>query len=314
VACGRAAENPSLERIQVIALRGPESRLDHLAIDTRRGRLFIANMANSSLDVVDLTQGRPLRQIPEQRGIQGIAYDPDLDHIFVGNGKDGVLNVFDGRDYRLLKALPFPDADNVRYQEQSRLVYVAHAEKAIGVVDAATLRVRAEIALPDSPESFQLEKGRPRLYVNVPAAREVSVVDLSKHAVVGHFPLTQQANYPLALDEKGHRLFVGTRKKPMVLVIDTETGKELAAVPIPGDTDDLFYDAARKRVYVSCGEGVLAVLRETSRGSFEVEARIPTFRLARTSLFDPESGRLYLVVPRRPGTAGPEVWVYRASP
>jgi DNA-binding beta-propeller fold protein YncE len=316
LACGayaRAADSPPLERVQIISLRGPDGRLDHLALDARGGRLFVANMANSSLDVVDLKQGKLLRQIPGQKGIQGIAYAPDLDRIFVGNGGDGVLNTFDGRDYQLLGAVSLPDADNVRYESRTQTVYVAHAERAIAAVDAKALRLRADIPLPGSPEAFQLEKERPRLYVNTPSGGEVAAVDTDRRQAVSHFRLTlARDNYPLALDEAGHRLFVGARRKPMLIVLDTNSGREMSAVSIPGDVDDLFFDATNKRIYASCGEGFLAVLRQTGDGRFELEAKIPTIKLARTCLFDPQSGRLYLVVPRHAGAEGPQVWVYRA--
>src|SRR5262249_16260755 len=207
----------------------------------------------------------------------------------------------------------FPDADNVRYQPASRRVYVAHAEKALGVLDAKTLEVLADIKLSGQPESFQLEKGRPRLYQNVPSAREVLVVDPDTNELLTHYAhRSAGANYPMALDEAGHRLFVGCRKDPMALVLDTESGKEVAAVPIPGDTDDLFFDAKRQRLYVSCGEGYLAVIQRGEQDRYESLEKIATVKGARTSLFDGETGRLYLVVPRREGKAGPEVQVYQA--
>jgi hypothetical protein len=311
-ASAAAAESP-LKLVQTIPLAGPAGRLDHLALDAKHGRLFVANMANASLDVVDLKAGKLVKQVPGQKGIQGIAYAPDLDRLFVGVGEDGVCNVFEGQDYKLVKSIPFPDADNVRYQPETRRAYVAHAEKALAVLDAKSLEVLADIKLPGQPESFQLEKGRPRLYQNVPSVREVVVVDTDRNEVLNHFALKSAgANYPMALDEAGHRLFVGCRKEPMVAVLDTESGKEVAAVPIPGDTDDLFFDAKRERLYASCGEGYLAVIQRGEKDRSELLDKIATVKGARTSLFDGETGRLYLVVPRREGKDGPEVRVYQA--
>src|SRR5262249_53042990 len=135
-ACVAAGDAPPLERVQVIPLKGPAGRLDHLALDAKHGRLFVANMANASLHGVGLKAGRLITQVRGQKKIQGIAYAPDLDRVFVGNGADGLCNVFDGRDYKLLKAISLEDADNVRYDPRSRRVYVAHAEKALAVIDA----------------------------------------------------------------------------------------------------------------------------------------------------------------------------------
>src|SRR5207253_6958424 len=133
------AEGPPLELIQTIDLKGPAGRLDHLALDAKHGRLFVANMANSSLDVVDLKAGKLLKQIPGQKGIQGIAYADDLNRVFVGVGELGACNVFDGDDYSLVKSLPFPDADNVRYDSRTQRVYVAHADKALAVINGKPL-------------------------------------------------------------------------------------------------------------------------------------------------------------------------------
>src|SRR5439155_9421379 len=116
------AEGPPLELIQTIDLKGPAGRLDHLALDAKHGRLFVANMANSSLDVVDLKAGKLVKQIPGQQKIQGIAYAPKLDRIFVGNGQDGVCNVFDGKSYDLIKGIPLDDADNVRFDPSKNRV------------------------------------------------------------------------------------------------------------------------------------------------------------------------------------------------
>jgi DNA-binding beta-propeller fold protein YncE len=313
--CAAPAEPQTLELVQTIPLKGPDGRLDHLALDARHGRLFVANMANSSLDVVDLKAGKLLQQIPGQHKIQGIAYAPDLDRIFVGNGDDDVCNVFDGADYKLQRALKFPDADNVRYNPRTHLVYVAHADKALGVLDARTLEVKSDIKLPGSPEAFQLEAGRPRLYLNTPSPSQVVVIDTDKNEVLTTYPLKLAgANYPMALDEADHRLFVGCRKSPMVVVLDNESGKEITGVPIPGDTDDLFYDARHKRIYVSCGAGFLAVIRQNDADHYEVLEKIPTAKLARTSFFDVETGRLYVVLPRHGGEDGPSVLVYQARP
>jgi DNA-binding beta-propeller fold protein YncE len=312
------AADPLLERVRTIPLKGPAGRLDHLALDARHARLFVANMANSSLDIVDLEGGKLVKQIPGQKKIQGIAYAPDLDRIFVGNGEDGVCNVFDGSDYKLLKVVKLDDADNVRYDARTHRVYVTHAEKALAALDAKTLEILADIKLPGPPEAFQLERERPRLYLNTPSPSHVVVVDTDKNEVTDRFPLTLAGqNYPLALDAAQHRIFTGCRRKPMVVVLDSESGKEVTSVAIPGDTDDLFFDAKRKRIYASCGEGFLAVIRQIDADHYEMQAKLPTGKLARTCLFDADHGRLYLIVPHVKGKEQPkepEVWVYETRP
>ena len=227
----RAADPAPLELVQKIALHGPaDKRLDHLALDAKGNRLFVANMANASFDVIDLNAGKLLKSVPDQRGVQGVAHAPDVGRVFVGVGDDGVCNVFDDKEYKLEKGIKLADADNVRYDARTKRVYVAHAEKSLAVIDPKTLEVKAEVKLPGQPEAFQLEAGRPRLYLNVPSQKAVVVIDTEKNEVVKTYPLkSAERNYPLALDEEGHRLFVGCRKPAAVVILDTESGRELGS-------------------------------------------------------------------------------------
>ena len=310
-----SAQAAELELVQTILLKGKPGNLDHLAIDAKRGRLFVANKANNTLDVVDLQAGKLLEQKPNQTAIQGIAYAPDLDRVFVGLGSNGLCNVFDGNSYKILKTIKFKDdADNVRYNPNTHLVYVAHAEKALGVIDAKTFGLKADIKLPGAAEAFQMEANRPRIYLNTPSPSAVVVIDTQKNEVVNTYPVTKAGGgHPLALDEANHRVYVGCRKEPMVVVLDTETGKEVPGVPIPGDIDDLFLDAKRQRLYASCGEGFVVVLKQLDPDHLEVIEKIPTVKGARTCLYVPEAGRLYLAVPRQQGKDGPEIRTYQVK-
>jgi hypothetical protein len=308
-----AAGQTRLELVQTIPLQGKPGRLDHLALDAKGQRLFVANLSNASLDVVDLRAGKLLKQIPNQRKIQGVAYAPELDRIFVGNGDDGVCNAFDGKEYALLKSIKLPGADNVRYDPTSGRVYVAHAEKALTVLDAKTLETVATVGLPGPPEAFQLDPAGQRLFVNCLSPGRIAVIDLKVNKVIATYPLEgAKSNYPLALDAAGQRLFVGCRQPPRVLVVDARTGKEQTHVDIPRDTDDLFHDAKRKLLYATCGEGYLAVIEEKAHDRFAVVEKIATAKLARTGFFDPAAGRFYAVLPAGQGK-GPLIRVYQAK-
>jgi DNA-binding beta-propeller fold protein YncE len=314
---GFAAEPVPLERIRTIALSGPVGGLDHLAIDSKRGRLFVANTTGGTLDIVDLKAGKLLKQIPGQGRIRGIAYSPEVDRVFVGNGTGGICNTFDGESYDLLKSVPLGiDADNVRYNPRTRRIYVVHADSELSVIDGGDFSLRSPIALPKSLGGFQLEAGRPRLYLNAKEAGQVMVIDTERDSVAGRFPVAPAGeNAALAIDEPNRRLFVGCRKSPALLVMDSDGGKIVASVPIPGDVDDVSYDPARKLIYASCGAGDIAVVRQVDADRYESLGTIPTVKGARTSAFDSEGGRLYLAVPRRadrPGQQDPEIWVYQA--
>ncbi len=309
------AEPPSLELLQTIVLKGKSGKLDHLIVDPSGERLFQANKVNNTLDVVDLKAGKLARQITGQAGIQGLAYAGDLERLYVGLGTGGYCNIFEGKTLKLLKTIKFTDdSDNVRYNPRTHMVYVAHAEKALGVIDGKTLELKTDIKLPGPAESFQIETNRPRLYLNSPSPSQVIVIDTDKNEVVSSYPLKLAgANYPLAIDEANHRLFIGCRKKPMMIVMDSETGAEITSVEIPADTDDLFFDAKRKRIFVVCGEGYVAVIKQIDANHYEMVEKIPTIKDARTGVFDPAADRLYLAVPRQPGKERPEIRVYRVT-
>jgi DNA-binding beta-propeller fold protein YncE len=314
----QVAPAAELERVQTIVLKGKAGALDHLALDAKRDRLFLANKANNTLDIIDLKTGTLVAQKPNQTGVQGIAYAADLDRVYVALGSNGLCNVFDGNgdSYKILKTIKFQDdADNVRYDPKTHLVYVAHAEKALGVIDGRSLALKADIKLPGAAEGFQLETKRPRLYLNTPSPSLVVVIDTDKREIVTTYPVKLAGGgHPLALDEANRRIYVGCRMEPTLVVLDMETGKEVTGVAIPGGVDDLFLDAARKRLYASCGDGFVAVLKQVDADHVEVMEKIATAKGAKTSLYVPESGRLYLAVPRQEGKDGPEIWVYQAKP
>ncbi len=311
-----SAEEPAtLKLVQTIRLKGVSGRLDHFAIDHEHGRLFVANLSNNSLEVIDLASGKVTKQIPGQKKIQGIAYAPDLDRIFVGNGAGGECNVFDGRDYTLLKSVKLPGADNVRYRPGRQQVFVGHEENALTCLDAKTLEVKATVALPGGPEGFQIESKRPLLYLNTVNPTFLVVVDVDRNEVLHRHQLhLADRAYPMALDEADRRIFIGCRNKPSVVVVDSETGKEVTSVGIPADTDDVFYDAKRRRIYASCGSGFLAVIQQRDADHYETLETIPTVKLARTCFFDAKGDRLYLTVPRQEGEDGPTIRVYQPAP
>jgi hypothetical protein len=191
-------------------------------------------------------------------------------------------------------------------------VVVGYGDGALALVDTASGKPTAEIRLPGHPESFQLEHDGPRIFVNVPDARQIAIVDLATGRQVASWGLADaQANFPMALDEIEGRLVVGYREPPLLAVFDMSSGTLVARLPACGDTDDVFFDASRQRIYLSCGAGFIDVIQQRDDGYQEL-ARIPTVPGARTALFVPERDRLYLAV-RASGGEGAAVWVFRPA-
>jgi len=311
LACSAYADEPILVKTRTIALQGPAGKIDHVLVDGEQNRLFLAHQANNSIDVVDLKTDKVVKQVPDQKKIKGIGFAPDLNRIFTGNG-GGPSAAIDGKEYGVLKTHDLPDADNVRYDPRTKRFYV-QGDKVLHVIDAKSLDVVAKIDLPGPPEAFQLESKRPRLYINTTSPGQVVVIDSDKNEIVERFPLgVEKGNETLAIDEANRRLLVGCRGNSRVIVLDSETGKQVATAPIPDGVDDLFLDAKRGLIYASCGTGFIAVIRQVDADHYKEMGQIATVKTAKTSFFDPTSGRLYLGVPRLPDKEGPEIWVYEA--
>ena len=304
-------EGTPLELVRTIPMPKVEGRIDHLAYDAKGGRLLVAALGNNTVEVIDLGQGKVLHRIEGLQEPQGLV---SLDgRIVVACGGDGSCRFYDEAAFKLARTVDCKDdADNVRYDALGKLLYVGYGGGGLAVIDPEKGAKVGTIPLEAHPESFQLETKGKRIFINVPKAGYIAVADREKRAVIARWKLSAGSNFPMALDESGHRLFVGCRAPAKVLVLDTEAGKEVASVECSGDTDDLFYDAASKRILVSCGAGTLDVFDASDVAPRRI-GKVATAPGARTCLYVPDLGRLFLAVPHRGGQQA-EIREYRSRP
>jgi len=275
----RVMAGETLALKQTIPLGGVSGRIDHMAIDVAGKRLFVAALGNNTVEVIDLAGGKRAGTIAGLSEPQGMAFIPELGRIVIACGGDGTVRFHDGKSLRHIKTIDFgDDADNLRYDPAARRVYVGYGKGAIGVLNAETGERIADIKLSGHPESFQLETAGNRIFVNVPSARQVAVIERQKAVVVATWPLKDvRSNFPMALDEKNHRLLIGCRSPARLLALDTESGRVAASLDCAGDVDDVFYDPAARRVWLSGGQGRVADRRRS------LQARQPdSDRLRRT--------------------------------
>jgi len=307
-----ASQEP-LTLVRSIELPHVEGRIDHLAYDGATQRLYVAALGNNSVEVLDVRAGVHLRSLLGFREPQGIAIAADTRAVAVANGQGEGLQLVGADDYRPGAVVRLgDDADNVRYDTVAKKLFVGFGDGALAAIDPAAGKLLGQVKLAGHPESFQLERDGSRAFVNVPNAEQIAIVDRASMKLISTWPIaTARANYPMALDEADHRLFIGCRRPAKVLVLDTASGKETSSFEIVGDTDDLFYDAARKRLYVSGGDGFIDVVQDQGSNKFSRIAHLSTAAGARTSLFVADQGRLYLAVPRRGGQKA-EIRVYEA--
>ena len=312
--CGRTAalrDQKPLTLKQTIPLPGVEGRIDHFALDASGERLFVCALGNNTVEVIDLRKGERVNSITGLGSPQGIAYVPSLDRLFVANDKGGILKIYDGKSFQLLGELRFEDdADNVRYDETSQKIYVGFGSGGIAIVNAPDGKQVDLIKLSAHPEAFQLEKKGSRIFVNVPNSRHVAVVDRDKGKVVARWKTDLAfANFPMALDEADHRLFVGCRLPSRLVVLNTDSGDVIAKIDISGDCDDVFYDGKRHRIYAICGAGKIDIIEQIDPKTYKISTKVDTAKGARTGLFVTERNTLFVAVPHR-GSQQAEVRCY----
>ncbi len=298
-----------------IPLPGVTGRIDHMAVDLEGGRLFVVALGNNSVEVLDLRSSKHIHRIGGLNEPQGVLYIPEFEKLLVTNGGDGSCKIFDSKSFQLTDSLKYSsDADNVRYDPHKKYIYVGYGSGGLGIIDAGKWKQIGEIPLSGHPESFQLEESGSRIFVNVPEAKNITVIDRTKGAIVGTWTVEgARENFPMALDESSHRLFIGCRQPSKIIIYDTASGKEMRKLDICGDVDDIFYDGLNKRIYASCGGGFLDVFQQKGGNEYALLARIPTAKGARTALFVPQQRRLYLAAPHH-GQQQAEIRIYTVEP
>jgi DNA-binding beta-propeller fold protein YncE len=299
-------------RVVGIPLPQVRGRIDHMAVDLKGQRLFVAALGNNTLEVIDLKKGERVASVAGFNEPQGVVFIPESGRVVVANGGDGAVTFLDGASLKPAQTVRTGgDADNVRYDAARGRVYVGYGDGALAVLTTEGERV-GDVPLGGHPESFQFDGGR--VYVNVPSRREIAVVDADKLKVVEAWPVSAAAaNYPMALDAAHHRLFVATRRPPRLLVYDTGTGRQVATVEAGGDSDDIFYDGAGGRVYASFGEGALFIYEQLDPDRYRLAGKVPTADGARTAFFSPELRRLFVAAPARADRAA-QIIVCQAGP
>jgi len=312
---GRAQGSPPLKLVQKIPMPGVQGRTDHLTVDVRGKRLFVpANGENqNTVEVIDLKEGKRLASIPGQNKPQGTFYSPDFNLLFVTNGTDGTCKIFHGDTFKLIDNLMLgPDANQVGYDPDTKYLYAGLGDRnsgALAIVDTSSKQHLGDIKTDARPGGITLEKSGPRIFVNLSGATKLGVLDRKKREQVATWPVTGAENIgPLALDESHHRLFLGARKPPMLIVFDTETGKQIAQLESVPSIDGLWYDAVRKRVYVT-GSGFIAVYDQKGANDYTPMVKVASEGDSQPSIWVPEFNRLYIGVPQE-GSRDAEILVY----
>jgi DNA-binding beta-propeller fold protein YncE len=303
-----------------IPLPNVEGRIDHFAIDPA-GRVFVCVIGNNTVEVLETLTEKRVHTITGVPHPQGVVFASDVNKLFVAS-RDGQLYIYNGTSLDLIASIDFHgDVDNLRYDAAAKRVYVGYGDEenaAIGMVDAATdKRLEEEFKMGAHPESFQLESSGSHIFVNLPDLKQIAAID-RKTGAISKWPMANlEGNFPMALDEANHRMFVATRTPPRLVVLDTASGAVVAILNCAADSDDLYYDALYKRIYVPGGQGRISVFAQNDSSHYQLLAEIPSELGARTAAYAAKIGkkgrdRLFVGVPGRAGH-GAEVWIYQAQ-
>jgi YVTN family beta-propeller protein len=310
---GQPVTEKPLQLETKIPLGNVAGRIDHMAIDPEKRRLFVAELGNDSVGVVDLDAKKVVHRVSGLKEPQGVAYIRLNDSLYIANGGDGSVRVFHGPDYSPAGRIELgADADNIRVDLPANRILVGFGSGAIAAIDLRDNAKTKTLALKAHPESFQLDAASGQIFVNVPNTRTIAVLDANTGKEAHTWPLRHGGNFPMALDPERKRVLVAFRNPAKLAAFDWEIGGLASEVDICGDADDLFVDQKLNRIYVTCGAGFIDVLT-TADAKYSRIARIPTVAGARTGLFVPEMDRLLLAV--RAGFKEPAaIWVYRTTP
>ena len=313
VSLAPAQSNAPLRLEKTIPLPGIKGRIDHLSFDADNQRLFVAALGNNTVEVIDIKSGNRIHTIDGLAEPQGVLYEPATKRLWIANGSDGTVRIFDALTFKPLRTIQLgDDADNIRRDAVSHRIHVGYGSGGIATFDPEGNKV-SDIKLDAHPESFQLEKNGTRMFVNLPHSQKIAVIDRPKSAVVATWTTDDaQSNFPMALDEGDRRLFIVCRKPAVLLALDADSGDIVAKLPTVGDSDDVFYDQKRKRIYLSGGEGAIAVYQQKDPNHYTRIAQLEAVKGARTSLFVPELSRFFLAV-RQVGENAAAIRVYEVT-
>jgi DNA-binding beta-propeller fold protein YncE len=302
-----AQDRLPLQRVQTIPMPGVSGRMDHLGVDVEGGRLFAAALGNSpnTVEVIDLKAGKRIFSVRGQSMPQGVFYSTDFKRLFVANGRDGTVKSFRGDSFELLDSLSIGvDPDHVGYDHLTKYLYVGirlpnSRSGALSIIETRTNKQIGVIRTDTLPGGIKIETSGSRIFVTLAGLPKVGVLDREKRQQTAAWPLTGVPSVvALALDETHHRLFGGSRNPPKLIVLDTESGKQITQLDGVNGIDDLWYDAERNRIYASGGRGEAAgfvyVYQQKDADHYELMAKVPTRANAQTSIWVPQLNRYYV--------------------
>lgn len=294
-----------------IPMPGVKGRIDHLDVNLKEKIVYVAALGNNSLEIVDIDKGKVLHSIKGLDEPQGVGYIPQTHEIFVANGGNGDCYFYNAHSFEKTGTLHLSsDADDVRYDSIDKKIYVGYGKGGIAVIDALTRQQIADIKLPAHPEGFQFDKKLNKLFVNLPDAQQVAVIDLKQFKLISKWSSGELgANFPLAIDIIHHYIFIGYRHPPKMVIMNEETGAIVNTADMVSDVDDVYADEKGEKIFASGGGGFISIY-QWQKPTLTLVAKISTRNGARTSLLIPDL-KLFILAARANDGNDAELQVYK---
>ena len=281
---------------------------DYVTFDSDNHRLYVPRTTDTM--VIDADSGKVIADIPGQKRVHGVALVPKVGRGFISDGGgEGAILVFDLKTNAVLGRISAqPDADGIIYDKNSDRVLVVSGDGGV------LMTLKPDVALPDGKIEQTIELGGApeflaadptgKVYINLMDKNMVAVVDLKQAKVVSRWPVAPGgAPVGMSIDIEKHRLFIGCRNPQKLIIMSTDDGKVLAALPIGSGVDATKFNDSR--IFASCGDGKLHVVQETSSGTFNMVQTVQTPAGARTMDIDRSTGTIYMPTaefePAKPG-------------
>jgi YVTN family beta-propeller protein len=300
----------TLTEVRTIDLPNVDGRIDHISMDLKLNRLFVAAHGNNTVEVLDLNTGRVIKSITGLDEPQGVLFCSKKNFLFVTSGGDGTCKIFDADNFNLIETIQLGgDADNIRLDEVRNIVFAGFGSGGIAAINLLDLKVLYKIDLPGHPESFQIDEKRNKIFVNVPGAGQLDAIDLNNKKVTNKINLQVKSNFAMALDTVHQVIFIGSRNPSKLLSFDANNLELLSENDLSGDADDIYYSGKDSLIFISCGSGSIDVFKEINPKGINLKERIETSPGARTSLFVPELKK-YFVALRKSGNHNARIKEY----
>jgi DNA-binding beta-propeller fold protein YncE len=314
LASATAQDKNGLSLTKTIPLPDVPGGFNHMSYDASHHRVFLTATTKKTVEIIDVQAGKPERTLSGD-GPAAALFAPEFNQLYVTRAHN--VCIYDGATFDLRATIDLQSSlDELQYSPSAKELYagcMTSNKTAIAIIALPEGKRKGEIKLPAKPQGFIAEHKGTRIFVNTPAPKQVVVLDAAQQKLLHQWALKDAAgNYPVAVDETNHRIFVGCRRPSELLVLDSASGNKIASVPISNDTDDLSFDPNKSRVYIACGSGFIDVVAEAGPNKWSSLQKLPTRDGARNCCFSPELNEFYLAVPAQDNQPA-ELRVYQSK-